>query len=230
MCLRAFACAETFSPLLVAVNGAAHICGKPTQRAPGARTHRYGQGVRWERLFADLESELASRHGAEQAAETAERSRFELGEVRLADRLAGAERPVRVQVCGGGAYTGRVRAVGDGWCVLAEEAVTLVPLTAVTSVEGLGRVARLPVVDGVTRRLTLAAALRRIARDRSSVRLQLTDGRQLTGTLDAVAADHVELSEHGPDDARRPGAVQRVRCVPFAALAAVTALGPWSLA
>ena len=185
--------------------------------------------MRWDRLFDDLEAELDAAGAAEQSAEIAERTRLELAQVAFADRLAASSRPVLLELLGGSAATGRVVAVGDGWCVVGDEQAVLVPMAAVVSVSGLARAARPASADGVTRRLSLASALRRVARDRSAVLLRLVDGRSLTGTLDAVAADHLELSEHGLDDVRRPGAVLRARCVPFAAVAALTPAGPSSL-
>jgi hypothetical protein len=73
----------------------------------------------------------------------------------------------------------------------------------------------------VTARLGLWFLLRRIVRDRSGVRLLLTDGSELFATLDRSGSDFVEAAVHPAGEARRPGAVQHVRLVPHAALAAV---------
>ncbi len=188
---------------------------------------RYGRPVRWQRLFEDLEGELEAAEAVELEAEVAERSRIELAGVRLADRLAAWRGPVRLHLLGAGQLCGTVASVGDGWLLLDDPPV-LVCSGALVSVQGVGLAAVGALPHEVSRRTSLAAALRRVARDRSPVRVALVDGRHLTGTVDAVAGDHLDLAEHAPDEHRRPGAVSRVHSLPFAALAAVTP-GPTSL-
>lgn len=178
--------------------------------------------MRWERLFDDLEGELAAAEAAERYAEVAERSRLELGQVTWTDRLAATEGPVRLDVRGAGGLLGRVSTVGDGWLVLQGPPIALVATGAVLAVEGLGRDARPAAVHDVARRLSLSSALRRLARDRSPVHVTLVDGRRLVGTVDAVAADHLDLAEHPVDVPRRARAVTRVRSVPMASLAVLT--------
>lgn len=191
---------------------------------------RYRRRVRWERLFDDLEGELAGARAAERSAEVAERSRVELGQVLLLDRFAACGGPVQLDVLGAGPLLGRVGGVGDGWLLVQGTATALVPVGAVVSAQGLGRQSRAATMFDVSRRLSLASALRRVARDRSPVRLTLRDGRRLTGTVDAVAGDHLDLAEHAADEPRRAAAVTRVRSVPFAALAVLEPAGPTTLA
>jgi hypothetical protein len=189
----------------------------PAPRRPAL----YGGPVRWDALFADLEAQLDREREAEQDAEVAERSRAEWARTALADRLRaheGAE--LGLLLAGGHRVAGTCVDVGAEWLVLAVgPAQALVPLHAVVAVSGLSRrVAPPPGV--VLRRLGLGHALRALARDRAGVRL-VTAGGDLTGTIDRVGADHLDLAEHPAGEARRAGAVRAVLAVPFAALRAV---------
>jgi hypothetical protein len=177
-------------------------------------------------LFADLEGQLAAAAQADLAAEVAELVRAEWAEVALSDRLrplVGAT--LRVSVTGAGTLQGRLCDLGAGWLLLAEparQAETLVSTAAVQWVEGLSRhTAPAHGVEAVTRRLGLGHVLRGIARDRSPVLLVVRDGQAVTGTLDRVGADFVEVAVHPIDEPRRAGQVQTVRAVPWSALAAV---------
>lgn len=185
--------------------------------------------VRWEKLFDDLEAELEAAEVAQRHAEAAERSQIELGEVRLVDRLAACQGLVQLDVLGAGRLRGDVAAVGDGWLLLQGPPYALVSVAAVLAVEGLHRAARVPAECTVSRQLSFAFALRRLARDRTPVQVTLLDGRAVVGTVDVVAADHLDLAEHAADEPRRAGAVTRVRSLPFVALAVLTPIGPTTL-
>ena len=176
--------------------------------------------MRWDGLFEDLEAQLDAAAAADFVAEVADRTRSEQSLVELADRLvAHAGQRLVVHLVGGATYDGVLIRVAQQWFVLSGP--VLVSLSAVTSVSGLGAGAATAGRSGVRRRSSLASALRAVARDRSPVRLDLLDGSVLSGTLDSVAADHVDLAEHGLDEARRRSVVRSVRTVPFSALAAV---------
>ena len=178
---------------------------------------------RWEALFADLEGQLDAAAAAELAGEVAERARYEVGRLRLVDRLRAAQHGVvAVQAAGAGQLAGRFAAVGSDWVLLAEPGgrEVVVPLHAVMHVIGLAAWST-TAVGPVASRLTLAHALRGLVRDRAGVSLRCIDGTPLGGTLDRVGADFVELAEHPAGEARRRGVVQGVRTVPFAALGAV---------
>ena len=180
--------------------------------------------MRWRALFDDLEGQFDAAQAAELAAEIADRARREAALLSLADRLrAACGAQSQAHVIGVGALRGRLSDSGPGWLLLEVDggAEVLVPLPAVQGLVGLG--ARTAPVDDspVARRLDLRWALRGIARDRAAVTLGLRDGTLLTGTLDRVGLDHVDLAEHGLAEARRAAAVRQVRLVPLDAVALV---------
>jgi prophage tail gpP-like protein len=73
----------------------------------------------------------------------------------------------------------------------------------------------------VAKRFGLGAALRAASRDRAVVELADVDGRLVTGTIDVVGADHLELAEHAADEARRSANVTGRLIVPFWSLGSV---------
>lgn len=178
--------------------------------------------MRWQALFDDLEGQLDAADAAELAAEVAERSRREAALVPLADRLRAARgTALQVHVAGAGVLRGRLSDGGAHWLLLEVDgrAEVLVPIAAVLGIVGVGARTAPPDDTAVGARLDLRWALRAIARDRTPVTLALRDGTQLTGTLDRVGLDHLDLAEHGPDEPRRSGAVRQVRLVPLDAVA-----------
>jgi hypothetical protein len=184
--------------------------------------------VRWDLLFADLEAQADAATAAELSAELAERTRREVGRLRLVDRLrAAGQAQVVLRVHGAGVLTGRVADVGADW-VLVEELTgsgALVPLRAVLALSGVGLRSELPGSEGeVASRWDLRFPLRQLVRDRAPVAVVLSDGTTVTGTLDRVAADHVELAQHDPDQARRARAVRQVLLLPLEGLALVRPL------
>jgi hypothetical protein len=176
--------------------------------------------VRWDELFADLEAQFEAAQAAELAAEVSDRTRRELARVRLVDRLrASIDQPLTVGVPHLGSLRGRVTRVGPDWLLLTETPgrEALVPLAIVLTVGGLGPQAEEPGREGeVAARLGLRYALRLLARDRASLSITLTDGRTVSGTLDRVGADFVEIAEHSADVMRRGQLPATV--VPFSAL------------
>jgi phosphoglycolate phosphatase-like HAD superfamily hydrolase len=180
--------------------------------------------MRWRGLFDDLEAQFEAAQAAELAGEVAERTRRESALLRLADRLRAAEGAVvAVALPGAGVVRGRLLDAGVDWLLLEEAGgrEVLVPLAAVLGVTGVGPRSAAPDDSPVAKRLDLRWALRGLARSRTGVALGLVDGALVTGTLDRVAADHLDLAEHGLGEARRPGAVRQVRLVPLTALALV---------
>ena len=180
--------------------------------------------MRWRRLFEDLEAQAEAAASAELEAEVAERSRREAALVHLRDRLAAAVgASVRLHLPGAGQVHGVLVDTGVDWLLLEERGSgeVLVPLAALLGVTGVGAMSAVPDVSAVGGRLDLRWALRGLARSRTAVRLVLSDGSVVPGTLDRVGVDHVDLAEHASDELRRAAAVRQVRLVPLVALVAV---------
>jgi hypothetical protein len=181
--------------------------------------------MRWQGLFDDLEAQFDAAGAAELVGEVAERTRREAALLRLADRLrpaAGAE--LTVHVPGAGPQRGRLLDCGVDWLLLEQTGARelLVPLPAVLGVTGLGARSAGPDAEGpVAKRLDLRWALRGLARSRTGVGIGLVDGSLVSGTLDRVGADHLDVAEHGAGELRRASAVRQVRLVPLSAVALV---------
>ncbi|MCF6745264.1 hypothetical protein E9529_13475 [Blastococcus sp. KM273128] len=186
--------------------------------------------MRWQQLFADLEAQFGAAEDAQDRAEWASRARAEVGAVRLADRVGGSLGAELVVTCrGAGRVRGVLAAQGSDWLLLTDDRGRdqLVAAPAVRAVDGLGRWTAPAGEPGPVRaRLDLRRALRGLARDRSAVQLVLDDGTQLTGTIDRVGVDYVEVAEHAADEPRRAGAVRRVSAVVVDAVAVVRTLAP----
>lgn len=182
--------------------------------------------MRWEDLFADLEAQLEAAATAELAGEVADRTRREIATLSLIDRArAAVGHPVRLQLLGPAVVAGVLVEVGAQWLLMRDDAGrdVLAPWTAVVSVVGLGRESVAPEQGGrLFGRLGLTAALRAIARDRAGVSVGLVDGSIVSGTLDRVGLDFVEISEHPVGEPRRPGQVSSVRTVAHTGLATIT--------
>ena len=186
--------------------------------------------MRWQQLFADLEAQFDEAETAGVRAETASRIRAEVGAVRLDQRLRGAMGCSLSARCrGAGTVAGVLVDVGPDWLLLEQDLrrEVLVAAAALTSVSGLTSRTAAPVDPGPVRgRLDLRWALRQLARDRSPVQVVLDDGAVLTGTVDRVGADFVELAEHSTDQPRRTEAVRGVQAVVMGAIAVVHRLAP----
>lgn len=192
----------------------------------------YSRDVRWDRFFEDLEGQLTSEWEAERAALESEAERLRLSRVDLRSRLValagrGAAQVV-LELADGSAQDAHLTAVGADWFAAspgARDAVQLlVPLSAVCSIgadHGELLSSARPDVAGsrLAERVTFGFAMRDLARRRVAMTLQLCSGRSLTGTVDRVGADHLDLALHDSGAARRAADVAGFRLVPLAAVA-----------
>lgn len=192
--------------------------------------------MRWDRFFDDLEDQLAAEWEAERAALESEAERLRLARVDLRTRLVAlsreAEAPVVLELSDGLTVEVRLAAVGADWVAASESGGTrrlvLAPIAAIRGLQAahgdLLRSAR-PVesADRLAERVTLALALRDLARRRVGVTLGVltggADARILAGTIDRVGADHLDLALHDAGAPRRAAEVRGYRLVPLSAVA-----------
>jgi hypothetical protein len=181
--------------------------------------------VRWEALFEDLELQWESAEAAELGLEVADRSRREAAYLRLVDRVRPAVGyPLRLGVIGDAPIAGQLTTVGVDWLLLAENAVreVLLPTRSVLWIHGLSAVSAQPGHEGpLAAKLDLRYALRGIVRDRSACSIVLIDGSSVTGTVDRVGVDFIEIAEHPEAEFRRPRTVLSARTIPLSAVALV---------
>ncbi|MGX7679199.1 hypothetical protein ACSMXN_09900 [Jatrophihabitans sp. DSM 45814] len=181
--------------------------------------------MRWDGLFADLEAQAAALAAAERSAEVEERTRVEAAQLGVIDRLrpsVGSQ--LRLRCEGGLVVFGQVRRVGSDWVLMGESSgrEAVVSIAAVNAISGLGRLSAAPRSMGrVESRLGFRHVLRGIARDRSSVRIQSTDGSVVDGTIDRLGADFLELAVHAAGEWRRNTEVLDVQVIVLRAVAAV---------
>lgn len=177
--------------------------------------------MRWELLFADLEALADAAARAAFEGDVIERGREERAGLYLVDRLrAHGDVTLAFRLLGGERVVGRLLDVGMDWVLLDDGGSLLLPLTAIMGIDGLSRRAA-PEAGVLVRRVRLAVLLRRLARDRSGVRIRLRGGSELLGTIDRVGADHLDLAMHPADEPRRAGAVRGVCVIPVVAVVAL---------
>ena len=176
--------------------------------------------MRWDALFDDLESQLHSAASARQETEIRERTRTEQARMTLAQRLGGQlGKPIRVTTGAGRSVHGVLSNVGAQWiAITVEGGTTVVPFASLQGIRGLGRAVGEP-LGVVEARLGLGSVLRVLSRDRMPVAVWLTLSRtRLTGVIDRVGADFVDVGSGYGDEAGRQGAAREVLTLPLAAI------------
>ena len=180
--------------------------------------------MRWDRLFDDLQAQLDADGQRELDLEVSDRTRRERAQVGLHERLiAHRGLGVELRLAAGAQVCGTVADAGLDWLLVHDrgERGSLVPFGAIVAITGLG--VRAAAGQGVVtaKRFGLGYALRGLSRNRSVVSLADISGSVTTGTIDAVGADALDLSEHPADVARRAENIVARRIVPFTAIVAI---------
>lgn len=199
--------------------------------------------MHWDRLFEDLEGQLASEWESERAVLDAESERLRISRLDLRSRvraLCSARASATIELAGGGRVRARLHALGADWAAATmieargasmPRTTRIIPLSAI---RGLGidhgvLLGSLEEAESSTpdlrERMTLGFVLRDLARRRVAVRILGLDGSDLHGTIDRAGADHLDLALHDPGEARMAGAVSGFRILPFSAVVSVQALG-----
>jgi len=194
--------------------------------------------VRWDDLFDDLEGQLEHELNAEETDLRAEEERLRLGRLSLRNRLASLAQArgsraavLRVVLSSGETITVRPTTFGRDWlaadpaadlldgasagaqCVLPLAAIAGVVLHPDQVAGSLG--AESESAARLVDRIGLPFVLRDLCRRRRSVVLRTPAGL-LTGTIDRVGRDHLDLAMHAPGTSRRAPEVQQYRIVPLA--------------
>lgn len=180
--------------------------------------------MRWDRLFNDLQAQMDADGQRELDLEVSDRTRRERAQVGLHERLV-AHRGlgVELRLAAGVVVTGSVADAGLDWLLVGDgnDRGSLVPFRAIVTINGLGIRAATGTSVVTAKRFGLGYALRGLSRDRSVVSLTDICGSVTTGTIDAVGADALDLSEHPADVARRAVNIVARRVIPFTAIVVV---------
>lgn len=180
--------------------------------------------MRWDRLFDDLQAQMDGDGQRERDLEVSDRTRRERAQVGMHERFS-AHRGLRVELrlTAGVLVAGGVADSGSDWVLVqdAGDRGCLVPFGAVVAINGMGVRAAAGSGAATAKRFGLGFALRGLSRDRAVVSLADIGGSVTTGTIDAVGADALDLSEHPVDVARRAENIVARRVIPFTAIVVV---------
>ncbi|MFQ4147179.1 hypothetical protein AAGW05_00540 [Arthrobacter sp. LAPM80] len=178
--------------------------------------------MRWELLFGDLEAQLHAATQQDLERQINELARVEASQLTLAEVLRGAVGSrLSVVMRNGTAFHGEMRKVEPQWVLLHEDGRSvLLPLAKILRMQGTGQ-GRAGAPSKIS--FTLAAALRILTRNRSSVVIELDSGRPsiVRGVLDQVGADYVQLMQLADGVSRDRGNTQGSIVVPIEALVSI---------
>lgn len=199
--------------------------------------------MNWDRLFDDLEGQLASEWEAERAALDAESERVRISQLDLRTRLrtmSARNASIVIEFMNGRRMPMTLRIVGADWLAaetspapgtVVGRSMLVIPVRAIQSIGSdhgmlLGSLEEeITPPSALRERMTLGFVLRDLARRRIPLHLSTTRGDDVHGTIDRAGADHLDLALHDPGTARLASAVQSFRIVPFAALLTIRLVG-----
>ncbi len=190
--------------------------------------HHYRRRMRWDHLFDDLAGQLEHELRAEEADLQHEEERLRLGRLTLRDRIAAlqrsadpAARRVRFRSRSGEVHALRPLTVGRDWMAgdLDDRpgAQGVVPFSAIEALlidraHVADSLAPSPEGPVLAARLGIAFLLRDLCRRRTPLTVETTSAT-VTGTIDRVGRDHLDIAVHELDTPRRESAVDHVRVI-----------------
>lgn len=199
--------------------------------------------MRWDDLFADLESQLEQKLSADEVDFRAEEERLRLARLGLRDRLAsvhraasaGVEATVRLVLRTGAVVVVTPSSFGRDWMageitdgtqhppfgIIPMDAIGSVVLTRDQVYASLDAVEPAETSHALSARLGLGFVLRDLCRRRQPLELRLASGI-IHGTLDRVGRDHCDLAVHDAGSVRREADVTEFRIVRFSELLLVS--------
>ena len=188
--------------------------------------------MRWDNLFDDLEGQLENELNAEDLDLRAEEERLRLGRLSLRQRLtalsSGPDRSggTRILLVGGQTLTVRPTTFGRDWLAAdlldagAGEPQCLLPFTAIAAVILLAEQVTPslePEPESTARlvdRIGLPFVLRDLCRRRKTLQIHTALG-VVTGTIDRVGREHLDLAVHASGTVRRAADVEQYRIIPL---------------
>jgi len=199
--------------------------------------------MRWDDLFADLESQLEQKLTADEVDFRAEEERLRLARLGLRDRLAsvhragerGVDTAVHLVLRDGAVVVMVPSAVGKDWMageiadgsrhppfgIIPVDAIGSMVLTRDQVYASLDTVEPAETSHALSARLGLGFVLRDLCRRRQPLHLRVADGI-FHGTLDRVGRDHCDLAVHDTGAVRRESDVTEFRIVRFSELLLVS--------
>jgi hypothetical protein len=191
--------------------------------------------VRWDNLFDDLEGQLEQELRAEERGLAVEEERLRIGRLGLRERLVGVveSRPrrddysLRITLVTGDLVRVRPVAIGRDWisgdvrdgsladvqCILPFSGIAGVGLDAQQTGHSLAEQPP-PRAGSLAAKLTVSFVLRDLGRRRTSVEI-VTAAGAVTGTIDRIGRDHLELAVHERGEPHRRDQVVEHRLVPL---------------